>query len=50
MKIPQSHIESGIQYTQMTAADPFKIDGDQSQEIKEDHFGGVSKKNKLSTL
>jgi hypothetical protein len=41
MKIPQSHVETGeVQQTQ-TTDDTFKIDGDQSQEIKEDHFGGV---------
>jgi len=41
MKIPQFHVETGeVQQTQ-TTDDTFKIDGDQSQEIKEDHFGGV---------
>lgn len=50
MNIPQSHIDGGIQHNLKTGVDGFKIEGDQSQEIKEDHFGVVSKKNKLSTL
>lgn len=41
MNIPQAHIVTGgIQHSQ-TDTDTFKIDGNQSQEIKEDHFGGV---------
>jgi hypothetical protein len=49
MKIPQTHSESGIQYTQKADIDDFKIDGNQSQELKEDHFGTMQKR-KLSTL
>ena len=50
MKIPQSHALNGIEFTSKTdTIDTFKIDGDQGQEIKEDHFGGVQKKQ-LSSL
>ena len=49
MKIPQTHSESGIHHTQKADIDDFKIDGNQSQELKEDHFGTMQK-GKLSTL
>lgn len=41
MKIPQAHVETGAVQQTQAIDDTFKIDGDQSQEIKEDHFGGV---------
>ena len=41
MTIPQSYVETGAVQQTQTTDDTFKIDGYQSQEIKEDHFGDV---------